>query len=60
MGKKEEEEEEEEGGKNELTAEVALEEKRKAEEAQRQSDLESAKELFGGVCVCVCARAQHG
>ena len=32
-----------------MTAEEKLEEKRKAEEAQRQADLESAKELFGGM-----------
>ena len=30
-----------------MTAEEQLEEKRKAEEAQREADLESAKELFG-------------
>ena len=32
-----------------LTAEEKLEQKRKAEEAQREADLQSAKELFGGM-----------
>ena len=41
-----EKKEEEEVGA--MTAEEQLEEKRKAEEAQREADLESAKELFGG------------
>lgn len=36
-----------------MTAEERLEEKRKAEEAQRQADLESAKELFGGRTIVI-------
>lgn len=32
-----------------LTAEEKLEEKRRIEEQQREADLQSAKELFGGI-----------
>lgn len=35
--------------KTDLTAEEKLEEKRRLEEAQRAADLQSAKELFGGM-----------
>ena len=36
-----------------LTAEEKLEEKRRAEEAQRTSDLQNAMELFGGTVQCL-------